>query len=138
MRRIIVLCLSMVSLASFAQDDFDKQQIIERIRPVGSVRIQGKSEAPVAVTTAVKEPVKMVPGQETYDKYCFVCHKTGLAGAPKFHNAADWKPHIANKTIDQLVASATKGVNAMPPKGTCADCTDAQLKEAIQYMLPPK
>jgi cytochrome c5 len=38
--------------------------------------------------------------------------------------------------IDALVASAKKGKNAMPPMGTCMDCSDAELKAAIEFMLP--
>ena len=28
-----------------------------------------------------------------------------------------------------------RGIKAMPPKGTCMDCTDEELKAAIVYML---
>lgn len=75
-------------------------------------------------------------GEETYQKYCSVCHRDGIAGAPKFRDKKDWQPHLDNKTIDDLVAIATKGVNAMPAKGTCFECSDEDLKNAIQYMLP--
>ena len=36
--------------------------------------------------------------------------------------------------LDGLLAKAISGINAMPPKGTCADCSDDELKAAIKHM----
>ena len=49
---------------------------------------------------------------------------------------AAWEPRIA-KGKDVLVQSAVNGLpgTAMPPKGTCAACTDEDLKAALEYML---
>ncbi len=82
----------------------------------------------------------MLPHRE---KFCTVCHAAGVAGAPKFGNAADWQVKLDSAAkgkdqaaqVDALVPIATKGLNAMPPKGNCADCTPAELKNAIQYMI---
>ena len=79
---------------------------------------------------------KPEPGQETYEHFCITCHQDGVAGAPKFRDAGDWKPRLAGKTMDDLVATVTKGLNAMPPQGTCTECSDDDLRAAIQYMLP--
>lgn len=73
-------------------------------------------------------------GEEIYNTKCAVCHVAGIAGAPKFGDAAAWAPR-AEKGMDALLATAITGINAMPPKGTCMDCTDGELKSAIQYML---
>ena len=73
-------------------------------------------------------------GEEVYNTNCSVCHAAGVAGAPKFGDAAAWAPR-AEKGIDALLATAISGINAMPPKGTCMDCSDAELKSSIQYML---
>ncbi len=37
--------------------------------------------------------------------------------------------------FDALFENAKQGLNAMPPMGVCMDCTDAELKAAIQEML---
>jgi cytochrome c5 len=37
--------------------------------------------------------------------------------------------------MDVLLTNATNGINAMPPKGTCAACSDDELKAAVEYML---
>ncbi|MFA5960863.1 MAG: c-type cytochrome [Tatlockia sp.] len=76
------------------------------------------------------------PGQSTYERFCSVCHRDGLVGAPKFRSESDWKPRTDKKTMDELVESATKGLNAMPANGTCTECSEDDMKNAIQYMLP--
>ena len=73
-------------------------------------------------------------GEQVYQAHCIACHGTGAAGAPKFGDAAAWKPRIA-KGIDALLASATNGLNAMPPKGLCMSCSQDELKGAIEYMI---
>lgn len=79
---------------------------------------------------------KKEQGQEIYEQYCIVCHRDGLAGAPKFRNEQDWKPRLAGRKLDDLAASSIKGLNAMPAKGTCIKCSNDDLKAAISYMLP--
>lgn len=117
-------------------DDFDRQEIERRIEPIGRVHVEGGT-AKKAENVVNKETSK-VPGQATYEGHCVVCHEAGVAGAPKFRNAGDWQPRFDKNKLDGLVANAIKGLNAMPPKGTCAECTDEEIKQAIQYMLPPK
>ena len=68
-----------------------------------------------------------------YNMYCIACHGTGAAGAPKVGDKAAWEPRLA-AGIDSLVASSKKGKNAMPPMGLCNDCTDAELKQIIEFM----
>jgi cytochrome c5 len=73
-------------------------------------------------------------GQEIYDSKCKVCHGTGAAGAPKMGDKEAWAPRIATGT-DSLMNSVINGKNAMPPKGTCMDCSDEDLKAAMNYMI---
>ncbi len=74
--------------------------------------------------------------EQIYNASCSTCHATGVANAPKIHDVASWKARA--KSIDELVASSKKGLNAMPPMGLCADCTDAELKATITYMMSEK
>lgn len=73
-----------------------------------------------------------------YEQHCIVCHRDGVAGAPKFRDEASWKPRFVQRDINALVASAVKGKNAMPPKGTCQECMDSDIKAVIEYMVPQK
>ena len=72
-------------------------------------------------------------GEEIYKTKCFVCHLTGAAGAPKIDDKAAWAPRLATG-MDALFTSVKNGKNAMPPKGTCMDCTDDELKATIEYI----
>lgn len=74
---------------------------------------------------------------ELYNKACIACHASGAAGAPKTGDKAAWAPRVA-KGIDILVKNAKSGINAMPPKGMCMDCTDAEFKALIQFMSAAK
>lgn len=77
-----------------------------------------------------------MPAKEIYQTYCSVCHASGLAGAPKFRNKEDWGVRLHEKKLQGLVDSAIKGINAMPPKGTCGTCQTEDIREAIKYMVP--
>ncbi|KTD22059.1 cytochrome c5 [Legionella lansingensis] len=139
-----VLALLFFAAASlYASEDFDRQQIEQRIKPIGRVNIEGqktsvpsstppKEETQTVAQTAKDEP----PGKATYERYCSVCHRDGVAGAPKFRDAAQWKSRLDAKKLAGLTTTAIKGLNAMPPKGTCMDCSDEEIKNAVQYMLP--
>jgi cytochrome c5 len=73
-------------------------------------------------------------GEQVFNTYCVACHMSGVAGAPKFGNHADWQPRI-EKGIDTLLKDAISGIKAMPPRGLCFDCSDDELKFAIEYMI---
>jgi cytochrome c5 len=76
----------------------------------------------------------LADGQKTYQTYCQACHATGAANAPKLGDKEAWAPRIATG-MDTMLAVATKGKGAMPPKGTCMSCSDEELKAAIEYMV---
>lgn len=76
------------------------------------------------------------PDMAKYDKSCKVCHATGAAGAPKTGDAAAWAPRMS-KGMDTLVAAVNTGLNAMPPKGMCFDCSDEDYAALITYMSTP-
>ena len=73
------------------------------------------------------------PDMDKYNKSCAVCHASGAANAPKTGDATAWEPRLA-KGMDALVASVNSGLNAMPPKGMCFDCSDEDYKAMIEYM----
>jgi len=72
-----------------------------------------------------------------YNRSCISCHASGAAKAPRSFVAAEWAPRMT-KGVDQLVQSVKEGLNAMPPKGMCYDCTDADFKALIEYMSAAK
>jgi cytochrome c5 len=74
---------------------------------------------------------------ELYPKTCSMCHAAAVAGAPKTGDLAVWKPRLDAKGIDGLLQSVHSGLNAMPPKGMCMDCTDTEYKALIEFMMKP-
>jgi cytochrome c5 len=40
-----------------------------------------------------------------------------------------------DKGMDALIHNARQGFNNMPPMGTCSDCTEAELRLAIEAMI---
>ena len=119
--------------------DTQRQEISERLAPVGKLAIEGEimavEEAPVESSASAETGVAVGrSGEDIYNSKCVACHASGAAGAPKLGVSADWKDRLA-KGVDALYASAASGLNAMPPKGLCMDCSDEELKAAIDYML---
>ena len=95
------------------------------------------ASAALAMAFAVSAQAQQPPAK--YNMYCIACHGTGAAGAPKAGDKAAWAPRLEKaKGVDGLVAVAKKGLNAMPPMGLCNECTDAELKEVIEYMSGSK
>ncbi|WP_189420609.1 c-type cytochrome [Cellvibrio zantedeschiae] len=103
----------------------------ERIAPVGKVCMSGE---PCAAAPAAPASAGPKSGKDLYGSVCATCHGTGVLGAPKFGNAGDWGPRAA-KGLDTLYTHAIGGFNSMPPKGTCAACSDDEIKGAVKYMV---
>ena len=78
-------------------------------------------------------PLHAADAPAKYQSSCFACHSTGAAGAPVTGDAAAWAPRMENGA-EALIASVRNGKGAMPPTGLCADCTDDELKELIEFM----
>ena len=107
-------------------------KIEENIRPVGQVNVGSvPASAPAAAGAAAAAPRS---GDEVYNSACAACHASGVAGAPKLGDQGAWGVR-ASKGVDALLSSVVNGLNAMPPKGGCATCSDAELKGAIEHML---
>jgi len=138
MQGTVFFLLIFFSLPLHASVDGDLEQIQQRIRPIGRVHIEQNQTTTKSVTASVEKKSPSNPGQAIYEKHCVICHRDGIAGAPKFRDEATWKPRLAKSNIDALIATVNKGLNAMPPKGTCQECNDSDIKAAINYMVPQK
>ncbi len=76
------------------------------------------------------------PDMDKYNKSCAVCHASGAANAPKTGDAEAWAPRL-EKGTEALVQSVHNGLNAMPPKGMCFDCSDEDYAALIEFMSTP-
>jgi cytochrome c5 len=71
--------------------------------------------------------------EAVYARACGVCHNGAIPTSPKRGDKAAWEPRLA-KGMDALVLSVTNGLNAMPPRGLCMDCTAEDYQAVIKLM----
>jgi len=96
--------------------------VAARIQPVGRFELG----APAAAAGARS-------GESIVKATCAACHQTGVANAPKIGDAKAWAPRI-KQGLKNLLAVATKGKGAMPPRGGDTSLTDDEVTRAIVYM----
>jgi cytochrome c5 len=133
-KKILVAPATVLALWAVTAQATTDDAIAERLKPVGQVCVMGeecKGVESVAATAG--------GGARTADdiiaKHCGACHTPGILGAPKIGDTAAWKERADHQGgLDGILAKAISGINAMPPKGTCADCSDDELRSAIQKM----
>lgn len=126
-----VIALALWAVSAQATTD---EAIAERIKPVGQVCIAGQDCAGIrAVAAETGSPARS--GDDIVARHCTACHTPGLLGAPKTGDTAAWKA-LADRQggMDGVLAKAIEGINAMPPRGTCGDCSDDELRAAIEKM----
>lgn len=107
-------------------DEFAQMQIAkieERIAPVGQV-VAGE----VATGPVIRS------GKEIVETTCNSCHGTGVLGAPKIGDAADWGTRFG-QGMKTIMDSAINGKGNMPARGGDGSLSDEDLKKAIVYML---
>ncbi len=98
----------------------DQAQAVEhRIQKVGVVEIRDANRA-------------LKTGEQVFAAQCGACHTAGVAGAPKFGDAAAWAPRIATG-FEALLNSALKGKGAMGAQGG-GDLADLEIARAVVYM----
>lgn len=71
-------------------------------------------------------------GAEVFKSQCAACHETGVAGAPKFQDAAAWGPRI-KQGLETLVHSALAGKGAMAAQGG-GEFNDTEIARGVVYM----
>ncbi|MDO6708939.1 cytochrome c5 family protein [Photobacterium sp. 1_MG-2023] len=129
LRQLMVAAVATVAISGSAvAADMSAEAITDRIKPVGSVYKEGDAPAATAAASGPRT------GDQVYGTFCVACHSSGVLGAPKSGDAADWGPRIA-QGMETMTNHAINGFNAMPAKGTCMDCSDDEIVAAIQHMI---
>ena len=156
--RITGLLAALVTATTVAKA---QQAIEDNIRPVARVCLEGQPcvgslagtysaatvvAVPAASAVQTPEPaaaervVQVAAAESAFDaaaKYqmtCFACHSTGAAGAPVTGDSEAWAERM-DKGMEAVMANAINGINAMPAKGMCMDCSDDNLVSLVEYML---
>lgn len=139
---LVAQATALFVLAGTAAHAAVDEEVAARLKPVGDVCIEGQECA--AATAAVAEAGDSAgetvaaagrSGEQIVTQSCGVCHGTGLLEAPLTGDADAWAERFeAGGGMDGLLAVAKGGKGAMPPMGTCGDCTDDELVSAIKFM----
>lgn len=76
-------------------------------------------------------------GEKIFNQFCTSCHGVPPiidVNAPKIGDKKAWE-FRKKMGVDVLFKITTTGIGAMPARGGCFECTDQELKEAVQYIL---
>ncbi len=142
---ILVLAMKMSDLTQgvYTRDTAEYQAAVaQRIRPMSQVYLPGEeSSAPVPTVTAAPDPEPVataMTGPQVYNSACLACHAAGVGGAPVVGDAAAWTQRIG-QGLDTLKKHAIEGYTGsagyMPAKGGRTDLSDAEVADAVEYMV---
>ena len=142
---LVAAAAGSLAFSALAVDLTDEQraEIAKRLEPVGSVCLQGDTSCmkkagggAAAAAGGDTMAAASVDGEGVYNQACMACHSTGAGGAPMVGNVDQWAPRIAKGT-DALHQSGIKGIagTSMMAKGGCANCTDEEVRAAVDYMV---
>ena len=124
----LVLAVSLAALLSAC----GKQESAAPEAPAPEVAAPAPAPAPEPVVA------ENVLGKSIFNKTCALCHASGVAGAPKPGDTADWGPRIAQGN-DLLYKHAMEGFTGakgmMPARGGNTALTDDEVKAAVDYMV---
>ncbi len=129
LQAMMLFVATFVMAQANAATDAQAEKIRDRIKPVAEVCVQG-DDCGGPVVAAATGPRS---GEAVFNATCTSCHTAGIAGAPKKGDVAAWDARLA-KGFAKTLAVAKKGLNAMPAKGLCMDCSDDELSAAIKFM----
>lgn len=128
----LVLAVSLAALLSAC----GKQ---ESAAPEATAPAVPEAAAPEAAAPAAEPAMaENTIGKGVFNKTCSLCHASGVAGAPKPGDQADWGPRIAQGN-DILYKHALEGFTGakgmMPARGGSTTLTDDEVKAAVDYMV---
>lgn len=159
-RSLVMALAGSVLFSGVALAEEDRSAILERIKPIGTVTVEGQEPVKVAepaepAQAAAVNPMEAKPeaaeskpaetpavaaapvadAATTYQTACFACHGTGALNAPKLGDKVAWGPRIA-KGRDALIHSALNGTaKGMPPKGGQVQLADEVIIAVVDYMI---
>lgn len=110
--------------------------ISERLEGADRVCLQGAdcSAGGAAMNIAQAGSDEFSP-EAVYENNCAMCHDTGMANAPQPDQTDRWNTRLEEAGLDGIVSNAINGINAMPPRGMCTDCTDDEIRQVVEYIM---
>jgi len=139
---VLAMKMSDLTQGVYTRDTAEYQAAVAaRIEPLGQVYLSGEhheSSAPKIETATAADPVAAaLSGPQVYNEACIACHGSGIGGAPILGDAAAWVDRIAkgNDVLEQNALNGFTDVGFMPPKGGRVDLSDAEIIDAVSYMI---
>ncbi len=68
-----------------------------------------------------------------FGQICARCHARPDIGVPLIGDAAEWQRRGA-AGFEQMVRNTIVGAGDMPPLGTCAFCTETEIRNLVQLL----
>ena len=141
MKMLQVMMLFVATLimaqANAAMTDAQLEKLHDRIKQIAEVCIEGEACSGSGIAAGGGAAIEVAAGPRSgadiYASACAGCHAVGVAGAPKNGDVVAWDERLA-KGMDKTLANAISGINVMPARGLCMDCTDEELTSAINFM----
>ncbi|MDC6179517.1 c-type cytochrome [Ralstonia solanacearum] len=124
---VIILLANYVGLGvkeGAGSSGMSEEAVNDRIKPVAQLELKDLNAPRVYKT-----------GEQLYKEVCATCHAAGVAGAPKFGDAASWASRLP-QGLDGLTKVALAGKGGMPARGGTSpdDVSDYEIQRAIVYM----
>ncbi|CAH0447143.1 hypothetical protein LMG10661_03208 [Ralstonia syzygii subsp. syzygii] len=124
---VIILLANYVGLGvkeGAGSSGMSEEAVNDRIKPVAHLELKDLNAPRVYKT-----------GEQLYKEVCATCHAAGVAGAPKFGDAASWASRLP-QGLDGLTKVALAGKGGMPARGGTSpdDVSDYEIQRAIVYM----
>ena len=130
MRKIHLVATAACALlfTGLATSSAADEELRKRIAPVGQVYLDGEAPVRAAADTGPRS------GEQVYQTACFACHGTGALDAPKPGDASAWQARI-DQGFDVMLRHSIDGFGNMPAMGTCMNCSEDEIAEAIRFMI---
>lgn len=93
-----------------------------------------KSQSRLSVTPN-DHPPTLSRGKIIYQNVCSMCHQSGTMGAPRIGNGGGWLNRLKQSGLERFYKRTFKGFNNMPSMGACVNCSDNDIKSAVNYMV---
>ena len=73
-------------------------------------------------------------GVTVYRQLCSTCHSSGQDMILQLNDPKAWEPRLA-QGIEMLYRNTIDGIGDMPAKGLCDNCSDAEIRAAVDFMV---
>ena len=77
-------------------------------------------------------------GKTVFEESCASCHTGGfkawLSGSPEIGEMDDWESFF-EKGLSEMTKNVFEGSKRHEAKGDCDECTEEQIKAAIEYIM---